>query len=76
MLVLVKSEIIDLLVRMYIIPKSNLESVAVRRSRRNMPVSDSESDIEIEPTQSRKRAHIEDTTDQDPDVIDGDHVDS
>ena len=38
---LVKSEIIDLMVRMIIFPSSMLQYIAVRRSRRNTAVSDS-----------------------------------
>ena len=72
---LVKNEIIELLVRMYILPKSQLQAIAVRRSRRIMAVSDGESVIEIVPTQNKKRKCRQDNTDQDPDGVDGDHVD-
>ena len=36
------------------VPSAMLESIAMRRSRRNMTVSDGESDIEITPVPSRK----------------------
>ena len=51
---LVKSEIIDLMVGRYILLVSMLESIAVRRNRRNMSISNSESDIEIAPVPYRK----------------------
>ena len=51
---LVKSEIIDLMVCRYILLASMLESIDVRRNRRNMSISDSESDIEVAPVPYRK----------------------
>ena len=40
------------------VPSAMLESIAMRRSRRNMTVSDGESDIEITPVPSRKRSRV------------------
>jgi len=49
---LVKQEIVDLLVKMFVIPSSAMEQFSVlRRSTRNSV------DMEIEPTNSRKRKH-------------------
>ena len=53
---LVKNEIIEMLVRMYILPADMLKIIAMRRSRRNLAVSvDTECDIEIVPRQNKRK---------------------
>ena len=74
---LVKNEIIDLLVRMFVLPSAELDNIVVRRSRRNSTVSDCKSNIEIEPVASKKRKYRQVDTDLlDPDGVDGDAVDA
>jgi len=73
---LVKREIIEMLVRMHILPKAKLQIIAVRRSNRHMTVSDGESDVEIQPVKSKKRKFRQDNSDLlDADGVDGDLVD-
>ena len=75
---LVKHEIIDLLVRMFIIPTSYLQVISVRRSKRHIDVSDGESDVEIEASQSQSNKRIRNIVDThlDPNGVDGDFVDN
>jgi hypothetical protein len=44
----ISPSIIDILVRMYVLPRSYLGKLAVRRSRRNAAVSDDDSKNELE----------------------------
>ena len=71
---LVKSEIIDLMVRMYILQLSMLQSIAVRRSRRNTVISESENDNEITPVPSRKRPRVIATGSSAPTDVDNDDL--
>jgi hypothetical protein len=49
---------------MFVLPSAELDSIIVRRSRRNSTVSDGESDVEIEPVAaSKKRKCRQDNTD-------------
>ena len=72
----IKGEIIDLLVWMYVLPRSYLGTLAVRRSRRNAAVSDDDSEHEIEPwIHKRQRNERSRVTYLDPDGVDNDVVD-
>jgi hypothetical protein len=77
-LTLVKAEIIDLMVRMYCLPKSFLESTMLRRSRRNQMSmsSDGESDVELVAAPSRKRARVSVAPDELSDDNEGDGNDN
>ena len=67
---LVKSGIIDLMVRMYILPLSMLQSVVMRRIRRNAVIYDSENDNEITPVPSRNRPRVLTTESSAPTDVD------
>jgi hypothetical protein len=62
---------------MYVLPRSYLGTLAVRRSRRNAAVSDDDSDHEIEPwIHERQRNERSRVTYLDPDGVDNDVVDA
>ena len=56
---LVKNKMINLMVCMFLLPSSMVQSIATRRSRRNMVISAINDDNEILSVPSRKRSRVD-----------------